>query len=253
MSKETTTWRSERLGMEINLARWGETGVPVLVFPTAGGDFEEIERFHLVSACSDHLEAGRIKIYSVDSLAGREWFTGKNQKEVGAQIQERFDQCLYHEVLPAIRQDCGDPDIDIITAGASVGAYNALSFLCRHPESVRMAICMSGTYNLDKFLKRGRETHDYRLVSPLLFVPDLADDSDHLARIRERFVLLAHGKGKNEDPAEDWAVANMLGGRDIPNRVDVWGEEWHHDWVTWRDMLPKYIDEFVGAGGGGDS
>jgi len=233
------------MGMEINLVRWGETGVPVLVFPTAGGDAEEIERFHLVDACSEHLAAGRVKIYSVDSLAGREWLTGKNRKEIGAQVQERFDQCLYHEVLPAIRSDCGDPEVEIVTAGASLGAYNALSLLCRHPESVKTALCMSGTYNLEKFLKKGQETKEYRLVSPLHFVGDLDDSSDHLRRLRERFVLLAHGKGKFESPEEDWAVANVLGSRSVPNRVDAWGEEWRHDWVTWRDMLPKYLAEFV--------
>jgi esterase/lipase superfamily enzyme len=29
----------------------------------------------------------------------------------------------------------------------------------------------------------------------------------------------------------------------VPNRVDVWGEEWPHDWETWRRMLPQYLDE----------
>ena len=38
--------------------------------------------------------------------------------------------------------------------------------------------------------------------------------------LRERFVLLAHGKGRAEDPEESWKVANALGARNIPNRVD---------------------------------
>ena len=48
------------------MARWGHFGVPVLVFPTAGGDAEEIERHQLVDACGGLLEAGRVKIYSCD-------------------------------------------------------------------------------------------------------------------------------------------------------------------------------------------
>ena len=56
MSKETVSWHSERLDREINLVRWGEVGTPLLVFPTAGGDAEEIERFHLVSAVGEFLE-----------------------------------------------------------------------------------------------------------------------------------------------------------------------------------------------------
>ena len=38
--KVTDSWYSERLEQPIGLARWGHYGVPVLVFPTAGGDAE---------------------------------------------------------------------------------------------------------------------------------------------------------------------------------------------------------------------
>ena len=43
--KQTDRWYSSRLGTEVSVARWGEVGVPFLIYPTAGGDFEEIERF----------------------------------------------------------------------------------------------------------------------------------------------------------------------------------------------------------------
>jgi esterase/lipase superfamily enzyme len=42
---------------------------------------------------------------------------------------------------------------------------------------------------------------------------------------------------------ESWAVADALGRKGIPNRVDAWGQEWPHDWQTWRQMLPQYLDE----------
>ncbi len=64
-------WFSDRLQDEITVVRWGISGRPVLVFPSAGGDAEEIERFGLVGACGQLLAAGRIKLYSVDSVAGQ--------------------------------------------------------------------------------------------------------------------------------------------------------------------------------------
>ena len=30
----------------------------------------------------------------------------------------------------------------------------------------------------------------------------------------------------------------VLGAQGVPNRVDEWGPEWPHDWVTWREMFP---------------
>ena len=41
--------------------------------------------------------------------------------------------------------------------------------------------------------------------------------------------------------------AHVLGSRGVPNRVDPWGPEWHHDWPTWRRMLPQYLDELTGS------
>jgi esterase/lipase superfamily enzyme len=247
MSKESSTWVSDRMGEEITLVRWGTVGTPVLVFPTAGGDAEEIERFYLVACVEALLADGLVKIYSVDSLAGRSWLRDDNSSANATRMQNRYDATIYHEVLPAIRKDCNDEDIEIVTAGASLGAFNALAFLCRHPEVCKAAICMSGTYGLEKFLK-GPVTDDYYHSSPLHFVPDLDEDGDHLRRLRERFVLLTHGEGKAESPEEDWKVANTLGARGIPNRVDSWGESYPHDWVTWREMFPKYLAEIVGAG-----
>jgi len=246
MSKISSTWMSERLGREFTLVRWGEVGVPLLIFPTAGGDAEEIERFHLVSAVSRFLADGLVKVYSVDSLAGRAWFSEDNSSHVAARVQQQFDAALYHEVLPAIRQDCGDDSIEIMTAGASLGAYNALAFLCRHPEVCRAAICMSGTYGLEKFIE-GPVNRDYYEISPLHFVPDLDEEGETLRLLRRRFVLLTHGEGRAESPEEDWRVARVLGGRGIPNRVDSWGEDYPHDWVTWREMLPKYLGELLGG------
>src|SRR5215469_7410921 len=63
-------WFSERLQTDVTVVRWGVLGVPVLVFPTAGGDAEEIERQGLVNACGPLLAEGRVKLYSVDSVAG---------------------------------------------------------------------------------------------------------------------------------------------------------------------------------------
>jgi esterase/lipase superfamily enzyme len=67
----------------------------------------------------------------------------------------------------------------------------------------------------------------------------------HLEKLRTRFVLLISGEGRAEDIGESWRLANVLGKQGIPNRVDSWGPEWHHDWPTWRKMLPQVLDEWT--------
>jgi esterase/lipase superfamily enzyme len=63
--------------------------------------------------------------------------------------------------------------------------------------------------------------------------------------LQKRLVLLPSGEGNYEDIGESWRIARLLGAKGVPNRVDPWGPEWHHDWQTWREMLPKYLHEFA--------
>ena len=243
MSKLRTSWHSERLDKEVTVVRWGEVGTPVLFFPTAAADAEECERFHITTALADYLEDGRIKLYSVDSVAGQAWLKEDNTTHFAARVQTQFDGFIYREVVPAIRQDCNDEDIEIIATGPSIGAFNAVAALCRHPDVFKSAICMSGTYDLSKFLK-GDVTEDYYNASPLHFLPNLPE-GEHLEQLRERFVLITHGEGRWEEPSQSWRLAEALGSKGIPNRVDAWGDTYDHDWPTWREMLPKYLDELL--------
>ena len=105
-----------------------------------------------------------------------------------------------------------------------------------------MAIAMSGTFDLSKYLE-GRMYSDFYFSSPLHFLPGL--EGPQLERLRTRFILLPTGEGRYEDIGESWRLAHVLGEKGIPNRVDSWGPEWHHDWETWREMLPKYLDEYA--------
>ena len=46
-------------------------------------------------------------------------------------------------------------------------------------------------------------------------------------------------------PKASWKFADVLGARGIPNNVEIWGREWGHDWPTWREMLPSYLERKV--------
>jgi esterase/lipase superfamily enzyme len=236
-------WYSARLGCEATLARWGEFGQPVLIFPTAGGDAEEIERFLLIKALKPLIDAGRIKIYSCDSVAGSVWFNKQGSPDYRMKMQHQFHQYIKHEVVPAIRLDCKSPEIGIWAAGASIGAFHAAAVVCRFPDMFHKAISMSGTYNLMRFIEVTEPNEEYRVSSPLYFLPAL--EGVHLDVLRTRYILLATGEGKWENVGESWALANALGAKGVPNRVDNWGSDWHHDWVTWREMMPKYLDEWT--------
>jgi esterase/lipase superfamily enzyme len=242
--KLASGWHSPRLGRHVSVVRWGTFGTPVLLFPTAGGDAEEIERFHVIDSVAELLAAGRIKVYSIDSVAGRAWLEGEGSDAHRAHVQGRFHDFVRHEVVPAIGEDCRTPGIGVIAAGASIGAFNAVAVLCRYPDAFTHALGLSGTYDLTRFLD-GPAPTDFYFSSPLHFLPRL--EGPLLDLLRTRFVLLASGQGRAENIGESWRMADALGRRGIPNRVDAWGGEWHHDWPTWRHMFPHYLAELTAA------
>ena len=241
---DKSTWYSERMQREATLARWGTYGQPVLMFPTAGGDAEEIERFLMIRALGPLIEAGRIKVYSCDSVAGHAMVHQEGGPAHRMWLLNQFHHYVRREVVPAIRTDCKSDDIPIWTTGASIGAFHSVAVLCRWPDVFHRALGMSGSFNILRFLQSDNMfTEDYFVSSPLNFVPTLG--GRHLDELRKRFVLLPSGAGKAENMGETWRMADVLGKAGVPNRVDPWGESWDHDWPTWRTMLPKYLDEWT--------
>ncbi|MCE9635839.1 MAG: prolyl oligopeptidase family serine peptidase [Planctomycetes bacterium] len=241
IQKRSEKIRSKHAGKDVLCCRWGWWGTPVLMFPTAGGDAEEVERMKMIVALRPLIDAGRIKVYSCDSLGGMELTRKGRTAATFAKAQNEFDAFLADEFVPWIRKDCDSEDIEVVTCGASIGAYNAMAAVCRHPDLFSKAIALSGTFDLTKWIEAPYST-EYYYTSPMHFVPNLPEGA-LLQKLRTRFILLATGSGPWEEPAQSWRLAQVLGAKNVPNRVDDWGKDYDHNWPTWREMAPKYLGE----------
>jgi len=235
-------WFSDRLQAGVTMVRWGTYGTPALIFPSAGGDAEEMERHGVVDACGRLLADGRIKLYSVDSVAGRAMVSKDGSTEYRLRLLNRFHEFVRHEALPAIYADLGGQRQDVIAGGASIGAFNAVAVLCRYPDAFAAAVGMSGTYRIERFYDEAW-SQDLFYAAPLQFLPGL--EGPQLDQLRMRFAVLATGSGAWENTGESWQMAEALGAKGIPNRVDDWGPQFAHDWPTWRQMLPQYLAELA--------
>ena len=240
--KVAERWFSDRVQGEISVVRWGSFGAPVLILPSAGGDAEEIERHGVVEACGPLLAEGRVKLYSVDSIAGQAMIRKTGSAQHRMWLLNQFQECVRWEVVPAIHADLGGRAIDVIACGASIGAFNAVAVLCRYPDVFSCAIGMSGSYRIERFYDEAW-SQDLFFAAPLQFLPGL--EGPQLDRLRQRQILLAAGEGAWENIGESWKMAAALGAKAIPNRVDNWGPQWPHDWHTWRQMLPQYLRELA--------
>ncbi|MEW5854518.1 MAG: alpha/beta hydrolase-fold protein [Myxococcota bacterium] len=241
MRKEVHSWYSHRIGREMPIAVYGHFGFPLLMFPTAAADFEEYERFHLIGAISHLINAGKVKVYAIDSVNRHTWMASGVHPGRRAYLHEFYDQYVTQEVAPFIWNHQGGRQ-GIITTGASVGAYHAVNFLLRHPDIFSGTIAMSGSYDLSQFVDDYMD-HNVYINSPLHYVPNMHDHWQ-LTMIRDhgKRIHVLTGQGPYEAPHQSRRLSTALWDKGVWHNLDLWGHDMRHDWPTWRLMLPHYLE-----------
>jgi esterase/lipase superfamily enzyme len=235
-------WRSPTLGVDMPIVIYGERGRPLLLFPTAAADFLENERFFLVKAVEPAILAGRVRLFSIDSINKHAWMNDKLPVGEKARRQNIYARYVEDEVVPFIRETTGSPGARIATTGASFGAFHAVNTLCRRPDLFDAVIAMSGFYDLGPDYLRGYHDDNSYFNNPSWYLQGLEGRYLELLRTSCSIQLLT-GQGSYEDPGASRGFSALLSARGIPHELDVWGHDVNHDWPWWRIMLPYAIDK----------
>ena len=126
---------------------YGHWGRPVLVFPSEAGRAWDFENNGMVGAVADLIEGGRVKLYCVDTLDAETWSDKWLPIEERALRHEVYTRWLTHHVVPYIHADTA-PGSELITVGASLGAYHAVHFALQRADLAPLAIGVSGIYDV---------------------------------------------------------------------------------------------------------
>jgi esterase/lipase superfamily enzyme len=235
-------WYSRPIGLDMPIVTYGHAGPPVLLYPTAAADFLENERFFLVKAIEPLLLAGRLRLFSIDSINKNAWMDRDLPVDVQARRQAGYSRYVEDEVVPYIRHCCDDPQARILTTGASFGGFHAANQCFRRPDMFRGVIGMSGFYDLSTRYFKGYSDDNCYWNNPGWFVPDLG--GDHLTRLQQDTdIVLASGQGAYEAPDASRRMAGILHDKGIPHWLDIWGADVNHDWPWWRRMLPYFLEK----------
>jgi esterase/lipase superfamily enzyme len=245
MERRTTSWLSPNLNMEMPLVAYGHAGQPLLMLPTAAADYLEYERFYLVDAIRHHIESGKIRAYSVNSVNRWSLLNEKMPPHLKAELLSRFDRYLVEEVLPLIRREAGE-DARPITTGASLGAFLAANAYFKHPDLFRGVIAMSGSYDVRSYLKDFHDDNVY-FNNPADYLPNLNDEHYLPILRRADSIYILSGQGNYEAPERSRHLSDILNSKGIPHTLDLWGHDVDHDWPWWRKMLPFTLDKIVGT------
>jgi esterase/lipase superfamily enzyme len=233
------------LGIDMPLVAYGHAGVPLLMFPTAGADYLEYERFHLIDAIAPLIDAGRLRVYSINSVNRYGVLEPSAPPQLKTKLLGAFDRYVVNDVLPLIRNDSGDQGIRPLLSGASLGAYLALNTLLKHPDAFRGCVAISGSYDMRDYLGSEYYDEDLYFNNPVDYVPNL-NDEHYLGRLRNDVtIVLVTGQGRWESPGRSLQMADILRSKGIPCTLELWGHDVDHDWPWWRKMLPYYLNQLV--------
>jgi esterase/lipase superfamily enzyme len=239
MHKQVTSWYSPALQREMPVATYGHYGFALLMIPTAAADFEEYERFRLIEAIAPFIDAGKLKVFSINSMNRESWMNYEMYPPHKAIRHNQFNEYVFNEVVPFIRANTSN-DTMIYTCGASFGALHAMNLFLKRPDILNGAISMSGVYNLAEY-SRGFWDEQVYFNSPEHYIRQL-NDPYYLDKIRSsHHIHLYTGSGEYEDPEANRRFSQVLWDKGIWHDLDIWGTDVRHDWQTWRDMLPYIL------------
>lgn len=222
--------------MGINV--YGHFGVPVLVFPTSGGDEHEYAQRGMIDAVARHIEAGRVKLFCANSINNDSWYADAHPRHRSYK-QAMYDRYVSEEVVPFIRNHCRTPDIAITTTGASFGAYHAANTLLKHPDVFKRCIAQSGVYDLRCFMD-GDYDDNFYFNNPVDYVPGLTDPW-FLDQLRTCEIHLVTGHGPWEDSSTSRQLADAIRSKGLPVYLDDWGADGGHDWPFWLRQIGDYL------------
>jgi len=239
MNQEHVSWYSSRLGREMGISIFGHYGLPILVFPTSGGNQHEYAGQGMIEAVAHHIDSGRVKFFCVDAVNHESWYNKEAHPRHRSYVQAMYDAYIAFEVAPFIQDHCRTPGIAITTTGSSFGAYHAANTLFKHPDLFRRCLALSGVFDIRRFMD-GDYDDNFYFNNPVDYLVNLWDEY-YLHHLRQADIRLATGCGPWEDSGPSYRLSEVLRSRSIPHHLDDWGPEGGHDWLYWKRQMDLYI------------
>ena len=236
MNREYHKNYSHELQRDMESLVYGNTGQPMLVFPTSGRRFFEYEDSGMIHALVGKIDGGQLHVFCVDSVDGESFYN--KSVHPGARIWRhvQYERYLLHEFVPFLKWKNWAPQI--VVTGCSFGGYHALNFSMKHPDLVSACVTMSGSFDIKNFLDGYYDDNCY-FNNPVDYLPRMGDDW-LLSRYRQMKIVLG---SSNWDICLDSNVkmAAIMHERGIPHWLDIWNDNSRHDWPLWQRMAGKYF------------
>ena len=231
MREEYHKWYSPSIGMDFEMLVFGDSGLPIILFPTSKGKYYENKDRGMIDVAQWFINEGRVKIYCPDSIDAHSWYNKSVDPATRVYNHICYDRLLIKEVVSRAQQECHTHFV--ATAGASFGGYHAVNFAFRYPHTVSYCFSMSGIFDIRRFLDGHYDDNVY-YNNPVDFI--VADNDENLWKMG---IVLGTGehdlcRGENEQ------LSSILDNKNMRHWLDVRPNA-THDWPLWKQMFPHYL------------
>ena len=142
---------SPALDRDMECKVYGHAGRPVLFIPCQDGRFFDFENFHMTDAWAPFIDAGRVMVFSIDTIDRETWSDKGGDPYWRIRRYEQWIHFITDEMVPFMRAMVNERNgwtgyPGIIAFGCSLGATHAANLFFRFPQLFDGMLALSGIY-----------------------------------------------------------------------------------------------------------
>lgn len=236
MQREYRKWKSPSLGKEMEMLIFGKEGTPVLIFPTADGRYFQWEEQGVMEHVSMQIDEGYNQFFCVDTIAPESLLNEDADPYNRLMRETQYQSYIMEEVVPMLIEENSNPYL--ITTGAELGAWQALNFALKYPDTFKKIISISGYFDINIHLDGYKDDNSY-FNNPVEFMLNMNKESllKSISSIDIR--LLSYMNDPNRNATEK--MSEILWMKFIDHEHYVWDEETHDLWNMLPDMFKEHL------------
>lgn len=239
MKENYHKWFSLPLQREFEMLTFGQSGLPVIVFPTSGGRYYEAKDRGLIDSVSDLINSGSLMIFCPDSVNNESWYNYSAHPSERVKRHIDYENAILSEVVEYAMHQTDNERVNV--CGCSFGGYHAVNLAMKHPDKVSGVFTMGGAYDIKRFIYGYYDDNCY-FNNPPDYLPNLNDDW-YLSRIRKMKIVLGTGDADFCLP-ENLRLSEILKSKKVEHQLDVRAFT-GHDWQWWKKMFRDYLVRFL--------
>lgn len=241
---------SNCLGRDMEFKVYGHRGKPVLFIPCQAGRFFDFENFHMDDVFRPWIDAGKIMVFSIDTIDGETWADKGGDPRRRIERHEQWYHYIVDEFHPKMCDIAGERNWfqqPAIPFGCSMGAMHAGNLFFRRPDLFDGVLALSGIYDSRESFGDYMDDLVYQ-NSPCDYLANMPEDHPYIAMYNERRAIFCVGQGAWEDQLRESTARldRVLRAKGIHAWVDFWGYDVAHDWDWWYKQAAYYLPYIMG-------